>query len=236
MKRVFIVEDDENIRMLLEVALRGYGYEALSFETAEELFQAVETEWPRLVLMDRMLPGMNGVEAIRRLRSMPRGGNLPILMLTARDSELDKVVGLDAGADDYMTKPFGTMELGARIRSLLRRGEAEDESVLEHGKGLITMNQKTREVRADGETPLLTFKEYELLRMLLLHKDRVLRREEIFEEVWGSSYEGESRTLDMHIRSLRQKLGERAGRCIVTHRGVGYRMEEEVANTGGSDK
>lgn len=228
MNTIYIVEDDENIRNLLSVALTGFGYQTEAFETAEEALVRMEEKAPDLAVFDWMLPGMDGTDAIKAIRSKrnPKLSQLPILLLTAKDKELDKVEGLDGGADDYMVKPFGILELSARIRSLLRRTRKEEEG--ENKKqikvGAIQTDKQTREVFSGGSAVDLTKKEYDLLICLMENHSRILTREELLNKIWGYDYEGESRTLDMHIKTLRQKLGDRNGACIKTIRGVGYRM------------
>lgn len=225
---IYIVEDDENIRNLLSVALTGFGYQTEAFETAEEALARMEEEAPDLAVFDWMLPGMDGTDAIKAIRSKknPSLSQLPILLLTAKDKELDKVEGLDGGADDYMVKPFGILELSARIRSLLRRTRKEEERENKHQikVGAIQADKQTREVKSGQSAVDLTKKEYDLLICLMENHSRILTREELLNRIWGYDYEGESRTLDMHIKTLRQKLGDRNGACIKTIRGVGYRM------------
>lgn len=223
MDKIYIIEDDENIRNLLTIALEGFGYEAEGFETAEEGIQRISKECPALVIFDWMLPGMDGVTAIKQIRHTEGIREVPIMLLTAKEKELDKVVGLDCGADDYMVKPFGVLELSARIRSLLRRTKREEsQDIL--GYQSITVNKKTREVTSSGRLCELTLKEFELLVYLLENQARVVSRDELLNQIWGYEYDGETRTLDMHIRTLRQKLGEEGGSCIKTVRGVGYRL------------
>lgn len=228
MNTIYIVEDDENIRNLLSVALTGFGYQTEAFETAEEALTRMEEEAPDLAVFDWMLPGMDGTDAIKAIRSKknPEISRLPILLLTAKDKELDKVEGLDRGADDYMVKPFGILELSARIRSLLRRTRKEEERENKNQIkiGAIQADKQTREVFSGASAVDLTKKEYDLLICLMENHSRILTREELLNRIWGYDYEGESRTLDMHIKTLRQKLGDRNGACIKTIRGVGYRM------------
>lgn len=226
MEVIYIVEDDENIRNLLSVALTGFGYQTEAFETAEEALVRMEEKAPDLAVFDWMLPGMDGTDAIKAIRSKrnPKLSQLPILLLTAKDKELDKVEGLDGGADDYMVKPFGILELSTRIRSLLRRTRKEEKKENQIKVGVIQADKQIREVLSDGNVVDLTKKEYDLLLCLMENHSRILTREELLDRIWGYSYEGESRTLDMHIRTLRQKLGDRGGACIKTIRGVGYRM------------
>lgn len=223
MEKIYIIEDDENIRNLLKIALEGFGYQVKCFETAEKGLEEIGAEPPSLVIFDWMLPGMDGVEAIRQIRQTDSLRDLPIMLLTAKEKELDKVAGLDCGADDYMVKPFGILELSARIRSLLRRTKREEaRDVLSCHK--ISVNKKTREVTSSGQLCELTLKEFELLVYLLENQSRVVTRDELLNQIWGYEYDGETRTLDMHIRTLRQKLGEEGGACIKTIRGVGYRI------------
>ena len=223
MDRIYIIEDDENIRNLLKIALEGFGYEAEGFETAEEGLAWIEEAAPSLAIFDWMLPGMDGVTAIRKIRQTDGLRELPIMLLTAKEKELDKVVGLDCGADDYMVKPFGVLELSARIRSLLRRVKREEKKDVLSYEGIV-VNKKTREVTSEGHLCELTLKEFELLVYLLENQSRVVTRDELLNQVWGYEYDGETRTLDMHIRTLRQKLGEKGSSCIKTIRGVGYRL------------
>lgn len=223
MERIYIIEDDENIRNLLTIALEGFGYQSEGFETAEEGLARMKEEAPDLVIFDWMLPGMDGITAIRQVRQTGGLKDIPIMLLTAKEKELDKVVGLDCGADDYMVKPFGVLELSARIRSLLRRTRRDaGVDILTYRQ--ISVNKKTREVTSSGRKAELTLKEFELLAYLLENQSRVVTRDELLNQIWGYEYDGETRTLDMHIRTLRQKLGEEGGACIKTVRGVGYRM------------
>ena len=183
----------------------------------------IEEAAPSLAIFDWMLPGMDGVTAIRKIRQTDGLRELPIMLLTAKEKELDKVVGLDCGADDYMVKPFGVLELSARIRSLLRRVKREEKKDVLSYEGIV-VNKKTREVTSEGHLCELTLKEFELLVYLLENQSRVVTRDELLNQVWGYEYDGETRTLDMHIRTLRQKLGEKGSSCIKTIRGVGYRL------------
>ena len=225
MSRIYVIEDDENIRQLVATALQAFGYQVNAFGTAGEGIAALEKETPDLMLFDIMLPDIDGVEAVRQIRKNPAYETLPIMMLTAKNSELDKVAGLDAGADDYLTKPFGILELKARVQALLRRTARNRRTSVLTGQD-ITLNCDTRDV-TKGDAPLeLTFKEFELLKLLMENSDRVMTRSELLNLVWGIDFEGETRTLDMHIRTLRQKLGDDAEtpRYIRTVRGVGYRF------------
>ena len=222
MVKVYIVEDDENIREIVIYALNSAGFDAVGFETGREFFKAIEIELPSLALLDIMLPEDDGLAILKRLRSALRTNKLPVIMLTAKDSEYDKIKGLDMGADDYISKPFGVMELISRINAVLRRSGIEQDSKL--GAAGLTLDHARREVRVDGELVKLTFKEYELLYYLMLNTGLVMSREKIVGAVWGYDFEGESRTIDMHIKTLRQKLGA-AGNLIKTVRNVGYKLE-----------
>lgn len=226
MAQIWIVEDDEDIREIALYALRTANFDARGFESGAGFFAAVEKKGsPDLLILDIMLPGNDGLTILKKLRRNPRFKTLPIIMLTAKSSEHDKVKGLDLGADDYLTKPFGVMELISRTNALLRRSNfspAEKSEVIFND---IRMNHSRRAVSV-GEIPIpLTFKEYELLHYLLVNVNIALSRDKILEAVWGYDFEGESRTLDMHIKSLRQKLGD-AGSCIKTVRNVGYILGE----------
>lgn len=234
--RIYVIEDDENIRNLICVALENFGYCASGFETAEEALDNLsallrrggeaQREYPAMFVFDWMLPGMDGMAAIRKIREMPDFSAAPVLMLTAKDREMDIVQGLDNGADDYMTKPFGILELSARVRNLLKRVEPAKEEVSSLTIGEVSINRETREVIACGDRTELTLKEFELLTYLMEHINRVVTRDELLDHIWGYDYDGETRTLDMHIKTLRQKLHD-AGTQIKTVRGVGYRFLKE---------
>ncbi|MBD9291137.1 MULTISPECIES: response regulator transcription factor [Coprococcus] len=220
---IYIVEDDKNIREIEMFALKNSGYAVEEFENAKSFFSRTVEKVPDLVLLDIMLPDMDGLEIVKKLRSRPDTVRVPIILVTAKTTELDKVKGLDIGADDYLTKPFGVMELISRVKALLRRSRAlQDDKQLVLGD--ITLDSERREVHVGGELCELTFKEFELLKLLMVNAGIVLHRDTIMSDVWGTDYEGESRTLDMHIKTLRQKLGE-AGNMIKTVRNVGYKME-----------
>ena len=227
-ERIYITEDDDSIRELVTVALSAYSYEVESFVSAEDCLAATEKQVPDICLFDIMLPGMDGVQAVKILRENEQTKNTPILMLTAKSAEIDKVFGLENGADDYLTKPFGIMELAARIKALLRRsGRSTSDSVSDKiTAGGITVNTSLREVSRDGRPIELTLKEYELLLYLLKNRARVVSREELLTKVWGIDFVGETRTLDMHIGTLRKKLSDDAenAHLIKTVRGVGYRF------------
>jgi two-component system alkaline phosphatase synthesis response regulator PhoP len=219
---IFVVEDDENIREIVIYALNSAGFEAIGYETGEDFFAALDARTPSLVLLDIMLPGNDGLSILRRLRSDSKTGKLPVIMLTAKSSEYDKVKGLDMGADDYISKPFGVMELISRVNAVLRRSVTGQSDTMEVSG--LTLDHARREVRSDGETVDLTFKEYELLHYLLLNTGLVLSRDKIIQSVWGFDFNGESRTVDMHIKTLRKKLGA-SGKLIKTVRNVGYKLE-----------
>ena len=220
---IYIVEDDKYIREIEMFALKNSGYAVEEFENAKSFFSRSAEKVPDLVLLDITLPDMDGLEIVKKLRSRPDTVRVPIILVTAKTTELDKVKGLDIGADDYLTKPFGVMELISRVKALLRRSRAlQDDKQLVLGD--ITLDSERREVHVGGELCELTFKEFELLKLLMVNAGIVLHRDTIMSDVWGTDYEGESRTLDMHIKTLRQKLGE-AGNMIKTVRNIGYKME-----------
>ena len=217
---IVIIEDDESIREMLRYYFHSVGYEVACFESGEEYFEKGGDYKPSLFILDIMLPGMDGLEILRRVRTDARLEDTPVLMLTARTSEMDKVKGLETGADDYVVKPFGLMELQARVKALLRRaGRPKAESVLTCGD--LEINPAAREVRKNGQLVELTYKEFELLRLLCAHRGMVLTRDDILQAVWDYDFAGETRTVDMHVKTLRQKLGEG---YIQTVRGVGYKM------------
>lgn len=223
---IYCVEDDSNIRELVVYTLETTGYKARGFEDERAFLEALALETPELVLMDIMLPGEDGMELLRRLKSSVKTQNIPVIMMTAKSAEYDKVLGLDSGADDYVTKPFGMMELISRIKAVLRRTEkstirTEDKIVLNN----LTIDAKKHEVTVDGNVINLTLKEFELLRRMMKNPNIVLTRDQLLEDIWGYDFDGETRTVDVHVRTLRQKLGD-AGGMIETVRGVGYRMKE----------
>ena len=225
--RIFVVEDDESIRMLLEVALRSSGYTVSAFPNAADALAEMENTVP---------DGMDGITALKLMRANARLAGVPVMMLTAKDSENDKIIGLDAGADDYMTKPFSVLELCARVRALLRRGGAapapKKGGVLKSGG--LKLDLAVREATRDGALLELTYKEFELLRELMENAPGAMSRDELLQSVWGYDFIGETRTLDMHIGTLRHKLGDEstAPRYIKTVRGVGYRFLGEVEKEG----
>lgn len=223
MATIYIVEDDVNIREIERYALKNSGYEVEEFESGAQLIARMKKALPSLLLLDIMLPDEDGLEILSRIRAGKDTAGIPIIMVTAKSGELDKVKGLDLGADDYITKPFGVMELISRVKALLRRTQsAAGEGQLHHGD--ITVDNDKHAVFLGDKPCELTFKEFELLKYLMINKGIVLSRDKIMDQVWGFEYEGESRTVDMHIKTLRQKLGE-SGRCIRTVRNVGYMLE-----------
>lgn len=217
---VYLVEDDDNIRELVVYTLNRSGMEAKGFARPSLFYEALTEQLPSLVILDIMLPEEDGLRVLMNLRERPETGKLPIMMLSAKASEFDKVNGLDSGADDYVTKPFGMMELVARVRALLRRTETS-ESRSEYKVGRLTVIPEAHKVLVDGEAVQLTKKEYDIILLLLKSGESVVTRERLLSEVWGYAFEGESRTVDVHIRTLRQKLGP-AGNYVETIRGVGY--------------
>ena len=221
MSRIFCVEDEENIRELILYALKSSGFEALGFEEGESFFQSLKGQLPDLVLLDIMLPDIEGTEILRRIRMDPHTAHIPVILLTAKSSELDKVKGLDLGADDYITKPFGVLELISRIKAVLRRINPKSKDIISYKE--LVVNNKSRTVYASGEEIALTYKEFELLYYLLKNKGIVLSRDKIMDAVWGFEFQGETRTVDMHIKTLRHKLGA-LGNIIETVRGVGYKI------------
>lgn len=221
MALIYAVEDDKNILEIEMFALKNSGYQVEGFECAHDFYKKLEENQPDLVLLDIMLPDEDGLEIVAKLRRRPETKKLPVIMVTAKSTEIDKVKGLDVGADDYLTKPFGVMELIARVKAVLRRTMEEDKFLT---LGDIFLDDEKHMVYVKDVPCSLTFKEYELLKLLLHNAGIVVTREIILERVWGIDFEGESRTLDMHIRTLRQKLGE-AGSMIRTVRNVGYMIE-----------
>ena len=222
MSLIYIVEDDRDIREIETIALKNSGYTVQSFETAKEFYRRIEERVPDLVLLDVMLPDESGYDIVKKIRKTPTTKKLPVIMVTAKTQEIDMIKGLDDGADDYIKKPFSIMELISRVKALLRRTSSEDTKVLtldelriEHERHVVYVGEKVIE---------LTFKEYELLRLLVSNVGVVMSRENIMIHVWGTDFEGESRTVDMHIKTLRQKLGDMGGR-IRTIRNVGYVIE-----------
>lgn len=219
---IYIVEDDINIRQMESYALQNSGYATAEFDSSTAFFEACRRERPELVLLDIMLPGEDGLQILRHIRQDTRLETIPVIMVTAKTSEWDKVKGLDNGADDYITKPFGIMELISRVKAVLRRSQQVDNAVLRFG--CIMLDDDQHLVTVDGEICELTFKEYELLKCLLANQRIVMTREKLMDKVWGMDYEGETRTVDMHIKTLRKKLRD-GGELIKTVRNVGYKID-----------
>lgn len=219
---IYLLEDDDSIRKLVIYALESAGFKAAGFDRPSSFWKAMGNETPELVLLDIMLPEEDGLSVLKKLRSSAAAMNIPVIMLTARNTEYDKVIGLDNGADDFITKPFGMMELVARVRALLRRSHKKAaEEFLCHNTLFIYPERHI--VRVDEKNVELTYKEFELLFTLMKNTGRVLSRDALMDRVWGSEFDGENRTVDVHIRTLRSKLGE-AGEYIKTVRGVGYKI------------
>ncbi len=219
---IYYTEDDENIRELVIYALKSSGFQAVGFENAKDFFKGMHSVLPDLILLDVMLPDEDGIEILKKLKRDADYKNIPVIMLTAKSAEYDKVIGLDLGADDYVTKPFGVMELVSRIKAVLRRSkEQEKEDVIEVED--IRLDRRQHIVTVSGKPIELTHKEFELLDYFMCNKGIVLTREKLLDTVWNMDFEGESRTVDVHIGLLRQKLGE-SGQLIVTVRGVGYKF------------
>ena len=223
---IYVVEDDESIRELIIYTLNGQKMEAKGFSTPSEFWEAISEKVPSLVLLDIMLPEEDGFSILEKLRAAPATKRLPIIMLTAKGSEYDIVRGLDIGADDYIPKPFRMMELLSRIRALLRRSGANDGRMEEYRVGNLYVNPTRHEVQVDGKDVVLTLKEFELLNLLISRQGIVFTRAQLLDEIWGYGFDGESRTVDVHVRTLRQKLGP-AGNYIETVRGIGYKIGGE---------
>lgn len=224
---IYMLEDDNGIRDFVLYALNNSGFEAVGFELPSELYAALSDNIPELLLLDVMLPEEDGIAVLKKLRAAPDTEKLPIILLTAKGTEFDKVLGLDSGADDYIAKPFGTMELISRIKALLRRSapsSATTADILTIGR--LSLNQDKHEVIADGGRISLTLKEYDMLCLMMKNNGRVFTRDELLSRIWGYDFSGESRTVDVHIRTLRSKLGT-CGELIETIRGVGYKIGEK---------
>ena len=219
---IYCVEDDDNIRELVIYTLETTGLKARGFAEGSAFMETLAFDTPELILLDIMLPGDDGLELLKKLKSSPKTKGIPVIMVTAKGTEYDEVVGLDSGADDYVTKPFGMMELVSRIKAVLRRsGKVEDRIDMELAG--VRMDIRKHEVTVDGKQVALTLKEFELLEKLMRNQGIVLTRDQLLTEIWGYDFDGETRTVDVHIRTLRQKLGEK-GEIIQTVRGVGYRV------------
>ena len=223
MAYIYVVEDDNNISEIEGFALKNAGHTVIECASGKDFHKLMRERIPDLVLLDIMLPDEDGLEILRKLRQVPETRRVPVIMVTAKTTEIDKVKGLDMGADDYITKPFGVMELISRVKALLRRSRnLQEEKMISIGN--VFMDTEKRAVYVNDEPCELTYKEFELLKLLMINAGIVLHRDTIMADVWGTDYEGESRTLDMHIKTLRHKLKE-AGNRIKTVRNVGYRME-----------
>lgn len=222
---IYLVEDDNSIRELVAYTLQSAGFQAEGFERPSAFWSACQTQLPDLVLLDLMLPEEDGISILKKLRQDSRTKKLPIILLTAKSSEYDKVVGLETGADDYVAKPFGMMELLARVKALLRRVDKDEDTG--YSVGVLSVNKSRHEVKANGVEVTLTLKEFELLCLLLENKGKVLTRDQLLNSIWGYEFDGENRTVDVHIRTLRQKLGS-CGEYIETVRGVGYKVGGNV--------
>ena len=223
MALIYIVEDDKNIREIETFALKNSGYQVSDFEYAKDFYAKIEEKLPNLILLDIMLPDEDGLTIVKKLRSHQDTKKIPVIMVTAKTTEIDKVKGLDLGADDYLTKPFGVMELISRVKALLRRSSGMQEEKF-YNVGELSLDVEKHAVYVKDEIIELTYKEYELLKLIIQNTGIVTSRDLIMERVWGTDFEGESRTLDMHIKTLRQKLKE-AGPMIKTIRNVGYMIE-----------
>ena len=220
---IWCVDDDNTIRDIEVYTLTQTGFEAKGFADGISMLEALKTEKPELIVLDIMMPGKDGVEVLKEIRQSPETRKIPVIMATAKGTEMDKIQGLDTGADDYLVKPFGVMEMVSRIKAVLRRCEPDEkEEVLSIGE--ITLSDKEHLVTVNGEKVVLTFKEFEILKLFMSNPGIVFSRDKLLSEVWGIDYLGESRTVDMHIKTLRQKLGD-AGTIIETVIGVGYKME-----------
>ena len=225
-KWIYYVEDDTSIRELVLYALKTAEFQVMGFENAASFYKIMKEQQPYLILLDIMLPDEDGVSILKKLKSRPDTENIPIIMMTAKSSEYDKVLGLDSGADDYITKPFGVMELISRVKAVIRRSDRSKGSAGEVLKiGELVLDEQKHEVYARGQAVSLTFKEFELLSYLMKNRGLVLSRDKILNTIWNYEYEGESRTVDVHIGSLRQKLGT-CGDFIKTIRGIGYKIED----------
>ena len=222
---IYCVEDDAGIRELMIYTLQASDLQAKGLPDADEFWAAMEKEKPKLILLDIMLPGEDGISILKKLKAQSTTADIPVIMATAKGTEYDKVIGLDLGADDYLAKPFGMMEMVSRVKAVLRRAYKDEKTDIV-AVGKLTLNPQTHTVKADGEKVILTLKEFELLHKFMRHPGRVYSREQLLSDIWGADYVGETRTVDVHIGTLRTKLGE-CGEYIDTVRGVGYRLEEK---------
>lgn len=219
---IYCVEDGQNIRELVVYTLESTGFKAQGFSEGNSFFRALALNTPELILLDVMLPGEDGLAILKKLKSSPNTREIPVIMVTAKGAEYDKVIGLDGGADDYVSKPFGMMELVSRVKAVLRRSKpAVKAHIINHG--IIQINMEKHEVKVSGNKVVLTLKEFELLERLAKRPETVVTRDALLTEIWGYDFDGETRTIDVHIRSLRQKLGD-AGTYVETVRGIGYKL------------
>lgn len=223
---IFCVEDDQAIRDLMIYTLNSAGFAASGFENGKDLFAALEKNKPELIMLDIMLPGEDGISILKKLRENSADADIPIIMATAKGTEYDKVIGLDLGADDYLVKPFGMMEMISRVKAVLRRVIANDKAIILRA-GKLELNMSNHTVSAAGERIELTLKEYEILRLFMKNPGKVYTRDQLLAQIWDSDYSGETRTVDVHIGTLRTKLKE-CGKYIETVRGVGYKMETKI--------
>lgn len=223
--KIYCVEDEEEIRNLIIYALTSVGYEVEGFSESAPFWDRIKDNQPDLILLDIMLPGEDGIAILKKLKASEKYENIPVIMSTAKGTEYDKVIGLDLGADDYLTKPFGMMEMISRIKAVLRRSHKTEKVQLKNGP--IIMNLDRHQVEVNGEKIMLTLKEFDLLKLFLNNIEIVFTRDQLLDQIWGMDYVGESRTVDVHVGTLRTKLGE-IGSCIETLRGVGYRMVKIV--------
>ena len=223
---IFCVEDDQAIRDLMIYTLNSAGFAASGFENGKDLFAALEKNKPELIMLDIMLPGEDGISILKKLRENSADADIPIIMATAKGTEYDKVIGLDLGADDYLVKPFGMMEMISRVKAVLRRVIANDKAIILRA-GKLELNMSNHTVSATGERIELTLKEYEILRLFMKNPGKVYTRDQLLAQIWDSDYSGETRTVDVHIGTLRTKLKE-CGKYIETVRGVGYKMETKI--------
>lgn len=223
---IYCVEDDNGIRDLMIYALNSAGFEAKGFTDGTEFFSALQADQPKLIILDIMLPGDDGITILKKLRNNTVTADIPVIMATAKGTEYDKVIGLDLGADDYLAKPFGMMEMVARVKAVLRRAIANDKAIVLR-VGNLELNMGSHIVLAEGKRIELTLKEYEMLRLFMNNPSRVFTRDQLLSQVWDSDYAGETRTVDVHVGTLRTKLGA-CGEYIETVRGVGYRIEAKL--------
>lgn len=228
---IFCVEDEKNIRDLIIYALKAQGFDAIGFENGEEMLNNIDKYNLELILLDIMLPGIDGIDILNNIKSNPKTDSIPVIMLTAKNDEYDKILGLDSGADDYITKPFSVLELIARVKVAIRRNKkigkikGNNINIIKYGK--IYLDKLSREVKIEDEIIDLTYKEFELLKMLMENKGIVLSREKLLDEIWGFEYGGETRTVDVHIASLRNKIKDMSSH-ILTIRNIGYKLGEKI--------